>query len=67
MCVFPWQGVSCDSEAHDTSALVYYSTKQDHLMCKGLSLCIAYSASIGGMTTLPGTSPNLIFAEYIRQ
>uniref|UniRef100_A0AAY4BC38 Solute carrier family 13 member 1 n=1 Tax=Denticeps clupeoides TaxID=299321 RepID=A0AAY4BC38_9TELE len=44
-----------------------YRTHQDHMMCKGLSLCIAYASSIGGMTTLPGTSPNLIFAEYIHK
>ncbi|KAF4095218.1 hypothetical protein G5714_024296 [Onychostoma macrolepis] len=44
-----------------------YRTREDHMMCKGLSLCIAYSSSIGGMTTLSGTSTNLIFAEYIYQ
>uniref|UniRef100_A0A4W4GID3 Solute carrier family 13 member 1 n=1 Tax=Electrophorus electricus TaxID=8005 RepID=A0A4W4GID3_ELEEL len=44
-----------------------YRNNRDHMMCKGLSLCIAYSASIGGLTTLPGTSSNLIFAEYIHQ
>ncbi|XP_056596325.1 solute carrier family 13 member 1 [Triplophysa dalaica] len=44
-----------------------YKTREDHMICKGLSLCIAYSSSIGGLTTLPGTSANLIFAEYIHQ
>uniref|UniRef100_A0A672REI5 Solute carrier family 13 member 1-like n=1 Tax=Sinocyclocheilus grahami TaxID=75366 RepID=A0A672REI5_SINGR len=44
-----------------------YRTCEDHMMCKGLSLCIAYSSSIGGLTTLSGTSTNLIFAEYIYQ
>ncbi|XP_073687818.1 solute carrier family 13 member 1 [Garra rufa] len=44
-----------------------YRTHEDHMMCKGLSLCIAYSSSIGGLTTLSGTSTNLIFAEYIYQ
>uniref|UniRef100_A0A8B9H3U2 Solute carrier family 13 member 1 n=1 Tax=Astyanax mexicanus TaxID=7994 RepID=A0A8B9H3U2_ASTMX len=44
-----------------------YRTHRDHMMCKCLSLCIAYSACIGGLTTLPGTSSNLIFAEYIHQ
>ncbi|KAL2093305.1 hypothetical protein ACEWY4_010617 [Coilia grayii] len=56
-----------DSEASEVPAQGYYRTRQDHMMCKGLSLCIAYSASIGGMTTLPGTSSNLIFAEYMRR
>ncbi|XP_076863420.1 solute carrier family 13 member 1 isoform X4 [Brachyhypopomus gauderio] len=44
-----------------------YRTGRDHMMCKSLSLGIAYAASIGGLTTLPGTSSNLIFAEYIHQ
>ncbi|XP_072527528.1 solute carrier family 13 member 1 [Salminus brasiliensis] len=60
-------------EDHATEALPNsplnskYRTHRDHMMCKSLSLCIAYSASIGGLTTLPGTSSNLIFAEYIHQ
>ncbi|KAI4874973.1 hypothetical protein NFI96_032982 [Prochilodus magdalenae] len=60
-------------EDHATEALPSsplnskYRTHRDHMMCKSLSLCIAYSASIGGLTTLPGTSSNLIFAEYIHQ
>ncbi|XP_062403306.1 solute carrier family 13 member 1 [Sardina pilchardus] len=61
------EGLACDSEAQCAPSVGYYRTQQDHLMCKGLSLCIAYSASIGGMTTLPGTSANLIFAEYMHQ
>ncbi|XP_028649711.1 solute carrier family 13 member 1-like [Erpetoichthys calabaricus] len=40
-----------------------YKTKKDHMMCKALSLSIAYSSTIGGMTTITGTSTNLIFAE----
>ncbi|XP_076452387.1 Na(+)/citrate cotransporter-like isoform X2 [Babylonia areolata] len=34
----------------------------DYLMlCKGLSLCIAYGCNIGGIATLTGTPPNLVF------
>ncbi|XP_047452755.1 solute carrier family 13 member 1 [Mugil cephalus] len=43
------------------------STKQDLMFCKAMSLGIAYSSNIGGITTLPGTSPNLIFSEYLNQ
>uniref|UniRef100_A0A7N8YCB4 Solute carrier family 13 member 1 n=1 Tax=Mastacembelus armatus TaxID=205130 RepID=A0A7N8YCB4_9TELE len=38
-------------------------SKQDLMMCKAMCIGIAYSSSIGGITTLPGTSPNLIFSE----
>ncbi|KAM9650244.1 solute carrier family 13 member 1 isoform 2-T6 [Trichechus inunguis] len=41
-----------------------YRTKKDHMMCKLMCLCIAYSSTIGGLTTITGTSTNLIFAEY---
>ncbi|KAG8452213.1 hypothetical protein GDO86_004130 [Hymenochirus boettgeri] len=34
------------------------------MMCKAMSLCIAYSSTIGGLTTITGTSTNLIFAEH---
>ncbi|KAL0968080.1 hypothetical protein UPYG_G00262130 [Umbra pygmaea] len=44
-----------------------YRSRREHMMCKGMCLSIAYSSSIGGISTLPGTSPNLIFSEYIHQ
>ena len=34
---------------------------------KALMLSIAYSASIGGMATLIGTPPNLVFAGYLEE
>ncbi|XP_042266729.1 solute carrier family 13 member 1 isoform X1 [Thunnus maccoyii] len=40
---------------------------RDLMMCKAMCLGIAYSSNIGGITTLPGTSPNLIFSEYLHQ
>ncbi|NXF51246.1 S13A1 protein, partial [Oceanites oceanicus] len=33
-------------------------------ICKVMCLCVAYSATIGGLTTITGTSTNLIFAEH---
>ncbi|XP_004418801.1 PREDICTED: solute carrier family 13 member 1 [Ceratotherium simum simum] len=41
-----------------------YRTKKDHMMCKLMCLCIAYSSTIGGLTTITGTSTNLIFSEH---
>ncbi|XP_038157072.1 solute carrier family 13 member 1 isoform X1 [Cyprinodon tularosa] len=41
--------------------------KQDLMLCKAMCLGITYSSNIGGISTLPGTSPNLIFSEYLNQ
>lgn len=40
---------------------------REQMICKAICLGIAYSSSIGGISTLPGTSPNLIFSEYINE
>ena len=34
---------------------------------KGLLMCVAYSASIGGIATITGTAPNLIFSENLER
>lgn len=39
----------------------------DLMLCKAMCLGIAYSSNIGGISTLLGTSPNLIFSEYLHQ
>ncbi|XP_050843965.1 solute carrier family 13 member 4 isoform X1 [Serinus canaria] len=41
-----------------------YQTRHDHLVCKCLSLSISYAATIGGLTTIIGTSTSLIFLEH---
>ncbi|XP_053107351.1 solute carrier family 13 member 1 isoform X2 [Hemicordylus capensis] len=40
-----------------------YRSQRDHMICKVMCLCVAYSSTIGGLTTITGTSTNLIFAE----
>ena len=40
---------------------------ENQIFGKALMLGIAYSASIGGMATLIGTPPNLVFAGYIQE
>ncbi|CAJ1056034.1 solute carrier family 13 member 1 isoform X1 [Xyrichtys novacula] len=41
--------------------------KRDLRICKAMCISVAYSSNIGGISTLPGTSPNLIFSEYLNQ
>ncbi|XP_057641134.1 solute carrier family 13 member 1 [Chionomys nivalis] len=43
---------------------VAYRSKRDHMMCKLMCLSITYSSTIGGLTTITGTSTNLIFSEH---
>ncbi|XP_006532710.1 solute carrier family 13 member 2 isoform X2 [Mus musculus] len=40
-------------------------TKEHHRFSQGLSLCICYSASIGGIATLTGTTPNLVLQGQV--
>ncbi|MCG9971935.1 SLC13 family permease [Christiangramia crocea] len=57
-------GMSIVSQLKDNPA-----TKEDEnrVFGKALMLSIAYSASIGGVATLIGTPPNLVFAGYIQE
>ncbi|XP_004707920.1 solute carrier family 13 member 1 [Echinops telfairi] len=57
--------ISDKTEVEKTSiTTTKYRTRKNHMMCKLMCLCIAYSSTIGGLTTITGTSTNLIFAEH---
>ena len=43
------------------------SDKQAYTFAKAVLLAIAYSASVGGITTLIGTPPNLLFAGFVEE
>ncbi|XP_078503429.1 solute carrier family 13 member 4 [Lissotriton helveticus] len=41
-----------------------YKSQRDHMVCKCLSLSVSYAATIGGLSTIIGTSTSLIFLEH---
>ncbi|KAM3609509.1 uncharacterized protein V6R79_016100 [Siganus canaliculatus] len=41
--------------------------REDMMLCKAMCIGISYASNAGGISTLPGTSPNLIFSEYLYQ
>uniref|UniRef100_A0A4X2L8Q7 Solute carrier family 13 member 4 n=1 Tax=Vombatus ursinus TaxID=29139 RepID=A0A4X2L8Q7_VOMUR len=43
---------------------IKYRSQHDRMVCKCLSLSISYAATIGGLTTIIGTSTSLIFLEH---
>lgn len=57
-------GMSIISQLKDNPNTI---ADENQIFGKALMLGIAYSASIGGMATLIGTPPNLVFAGYIQE
>ncbi|XP_068133997.1 solute carrier family 13 member 4 [Hyperolius riggenbachi] len=57
---------SSESETKDAKEQAKYRSKHDHMICKCLSLSISYAATIGGLTTIIGTSTSLIFLEHFK-
>ncbi|NWU88241.1 S13A2 protein, partial [Onychorhynchus coronatus] len=56
------EGLSGDQKGNE--ALL----EEKHLkFCKGMSLCICYAASIGGIATLTGTGPNLVLQGQVEE
>ncbi|MDG2370233.1 MAG: DASS family sodium-coupled anion symporter [Flavobacteriales bacterium] len=57
-------GLSVISQLNDSPNS---TEKEKKLFGKALMLSIAFSASIGGIATLIGTPPNLIFASFVQE
>ncbi|XP_041795555.1 solute carrier family 13 member 1 [Chelmon rostratus] len=55
------------AQVAERQAAASSTSHQNRMICKAMCISIAYSSNIGGISTLPGTSPNLIFSEYINQ
>ncbi|XP_061698724.1 solute carrier family 13 member 1 isoform X13 [Syngnathoides biaculeatus] len=53
--------------SNSTQAACATAPPTDLTLGKAMCIGVAYASNIGGIATLPGTSPNLIFFEYLRQ
>ncbi|CAH2276618.1 solute carrier family 13 member 4 [Pelobates cultripes] len=54
------------SDPQDLQHQGKYRSRHDHMICKCLSLSVSYAATIGGLTTIIGTSTSLIFLEHFK-
>ncbi|XP_062991075.1 solute carrier family 13 member 1 [Elgaria multicarinata webbii] len=70
-CTAPTSQTVCEIEKEKENPIQsrtgrVYQNRRAQMICKLMCLCIAYSSTIGGLTTITGTSTNLIFAEQFK-
>ncbi|XP_051916370.1 solute carrier family 13 member 1 [Hippocampus zosterae] len=58
---------SSSSTSEATQSACAPAPPSEAMVAKAMCMGVAYASNIGGIATLPGTSPNLIFSEYLHQ